>query len=749
MSSGPIELAAVAAAPAPPPPVDAGRPFDFGDLYGEVAAELAGDWDDATLEPELRRLIDPASALDTVHWGRNYLYRARLETAAGPLEVVVKQFRNHGWRERRRRRRGAGKARRSWLGARAFAAAGIPTAAPLALIESRRADGPSFFVSRYLAGALEARYLLRAANAGTFGEAFPEIDFEAFLEALGATLRRMHEAGLFHRDLSIGNVLLLPPPAAVAAPEIAIVDLNRSRRLRSLSAARRTRDLCRLAIFTRPHQRRFLRAYWGADGLTRRRWLLYLLYHHGFRFKIAAKKRLRGAVKRLWQALAPRRAHVHIPSAPAGARARDKSVWDPLSDQPHQHAGRLEKLLVRTADAPSHLRQLTTFAAATPRIWRRYRELCRELYRRPVAWDGMGVAVRPWPADPEALRRAIADLGCRNVLLRLHPWAERHDDEEALARTLAEEGYDLTFALPQNRELVRDPARWRAAVEELGERFAPYGRRFQVGQAVNRSKWGVWRYGEYLELLAAAAEILRRRPGVEILGPAVIDFELHVTAALVNLPGGVPLDALASLLYVDRRGAPENRQLGFDTVGKVVLCRAIADTARCCAPRSWITEVNWPLWEGPHSPAGRAVAVDEATQASYLARYYLLALSTGLVERVYWWQLVARGYGLVAPRDDGRLRRRPSYDAFATLARTLEGSRFVGRLAAPAGAFLYRFEHPRDGVIVVGWSRDGAIPASLPAPIESLVEQDGTPATSPQGDQIVLKPAIRYARIAR
>ena len=47
------------------------------------------------------------------------------------------------------------------------------------------------------------------------------------------------------------------------------------------------------------------------------------------------------------------------------------------------------------------------------------------------------------------------------------------------------------------------------------------------------------------------------------------------------------------------------------------------------------------------APAGRDVAVDEQTAADYLVRYYLLLLGSGLVQRVYWWQLVARGYGRV------------------------------------------------------------------------------------------------------
>ena len=52
-------------------------PFDFGDLHGEVS----GRWRPPDLEGQVRRLVDPAVDGETVHWGRNYLYRTHLETA--------------------------------------------------------------------------------------------------------------------------------------------------------------------------------------------------------------------------------------------------------------------------------------------------------------------------------------------------------------------------------------------------------------------------------------------------------------------------------------------------------------------------------------------------------------------------------------------------------------------------------------------------------------------------------------------
>ncbi len=707
---------------AEPAPVAATEPFVCPGFRGELAAGHRP----ADVAAAVARLTDPANATETLHWGRNYLYATRFPGAPGEPEVVVKQFRNQTLAERLRRRWGGSKAERSWRAALALAAAGVPTPAPVAWIESERADGPSFYVSLRLAGFVEARYYLRARNAGREAAEFPEIDPARLLAHLGGLLRRMHDAGIWHRDVSIGNLLLQATRDGLV---VHLVDLNRARLGRRLGALRRSRDLSRLRLLRPSDRAALLAAYWGRRPGPWKR-LLYGAGFHGFLLKNSLKEHLRRPLRLGRGARPARHPHVHIPAAESGAGVRDRVVWDRLSDQPHQHAGRLERMVVRLADGGDHARSAAAALAAAPRIWRRYRRLRRELYAEPRPWQGIGVAIRPLggKADERQLA-AVEELGVRRLLLRLHPWQEDHRAEEELARRLVAAGCELAFTLPQSRELVRDPGRWRSAVAELGERFRPLGRHFQVGQAVNRSKWGIWRYGEYLELAATACELLRRHPETEVLGPAVIDFEPHATAALLNRRApGVLFDAVASQLYVDRRGAPENPQLGLDAEGKVVLLKAIAETARNSTGRSWITEFNWPLWEGPHSPAGRDVAVDERTQADYLARYLLLALGTGMVERLYWWQLTARGYGLLDPGPDG-LRRRPAFRALRTLAAELEGRLCLGPLAAAGPARLLRFRDEAGGELVAAWSSGAAAEAELPRPAAGAVSLDGEAVT--------------------
>lgn len=682
------------------------EPFSIPGWTGELNADLRP----ADLEGEVRRLVDPASALKSLHWGRSYLYLTRI----GSVDVVVKQFRHDRLRARLNRQWKGSKAERSWRVAEALLAAGIPTPEPVMRIDSEDEAGPALYVCRFLDNVLEARYLLRAANAGTEREQFPGIDLRSFLEELGRTARKLHEAGFWFRDFTSGNVL-------IHEGTLYLVDLNRTRMGKVPNLSERMRDLSRMPILRPEHQEVFLSSYWGDEMQGKR---LYRLYHRSFLLKNQIKHKVRGGSGRVKALLLPRTAHAHIPEAPADAEVRDRVVWDYLSDQPYQHAGHLDKLRVRLADARAHLEEAAVVAAALPRIRSRYRELRRP--REPVVFHGFGVALRPWPEDPGALLDLVDDLGARHVLLRLHPWDEDHAAEEELARELHGRGLELTYALPQNRELVKDPARWRRAMEEIGPRFAPYGKRFQVGQAINRSKWGIWNLNEYVRLVQQAAEVLRREPGVEILGPAVIDFEHHVTAAVLNLRRpGLRFDAVSALLYVDRRGAPENPQAGFDTEGKVLLLKAIADTARNSTGRLWITEVNWPLREGPHSPAGQAVSVGEEEQADYLVRYYLLALGTGAVERVFWWQMIAKGYGLVDPVGPGNLRRRPAFEAFRTLIRELDGSRLESVLPVPAPARLWLFRRPDGERVAVGWSTAGPVRVALPDGTE--VEVGSTP----------------------
>ncbi len=715
--------------------------FRWSDLEGEVAVSLLGP----EVESEIRKILDPASAVTTIHWGRNYIYQASMETPRGSQQVVVKQFRNHGRLRALDRRLRGSKATRSWTIAKALIEAGLPTPEPLVLAESTERQGNSHFVAALVHPAFEVRQFFRRLNQQPDAGDFPDVEPLEFLRRLGSLARSLHDAGIWYRDLSLGNVLA--HPTVQGALDLYLVDFNRAKVKSRLGLWRRSRDICRFPILERRHREAYLEGYWGqTPKWWNPKWWLYTASVRGYLLKHQIKNALRG--KKI-QGTTPKsqqggKHHAHIPAPDAGRSIRDRVVWDRLSDQPHQHASKWQKLRIRLADAPDHLADYAAVAAATPRVLSRYRELRAALWHEPVTFAGIGVAVRPCPEDPEAHFEALRELGVRRVLLRLHPWDDDHEAEEALAQRLNDGGIEVAFSLPQNRELVTDLPRWERAIEALAQRFTPFGRHFIIGHAINRSKWGIWTSGERSQVLGTAAGILRKFPDIEVLGPGVIDFEFQATlAALQRKRPGVQYDAIASLLYVDRRGAPENPQMGLDALGKVTLLKAICDTARNGSPRSWITEVNWPLWEGPHSPAGRSVSVDEDTQANYLVRYYVPALASGMVERIYWWRLAARGYGLSTFEPDGTLRLRPSYFALKTLSLQLEGATSLGPIDSPPDTYIFRFE-TKDGDRLVAWALESGVTVELPSQPQAAVDRDGLVLKTPASASVLLGPSPIY-----
>lgn len=715
--------------------------FHFAKWWGEVDPRVVAP---AELEAAIAKLVDPARAKETLHWGRNYLYTVEIDCYGEPCELAVKQFRNQSWRARRRRKRTGSKAERSWKAAWRLEEFGLRTPHPIVWIESTDNSGPSFFVSELVQDFLEARYYFRALKSGSASSDYPEIERKEFFIALGETIASLHRAGVWHRDLSIGNLLLEDGPGARSP--LCVLDLDRSRIVDTLKTTDRLRDLCRLPILDPRDRQVFWNAYWNRpSSLSSPKAMAYRTFQWSFLAKNRWKPWVRKPFGALKDFLVQRKTYAHIPEVPEGAAVRDKAVWDHLSDQPHQHATRKERAAIRMADTGAHFEAFLSTARALPGIWARYTALRPEIQRSRRRWQGAGIAVRPLPGQEEALLDAIRDLGLRNVLLRLHPWQEDHSTEEALARELRSRGYELAFALPQTRDLVRDRQRWRAALTEIAERFGQLGEYFQIGQAINRSKWGIWNYREYLELAAIAREVFSARPGVKLLGPAVIDFEYQVTAAVLNMKrDDVHFDIVSALLYVDRRGAPENEQLGFDTLKKCALLKAITETGRNSGDECWITEVNWPLWEGPHSPAGRTVSVDEETQADFLSRYYLQTLTSGHIARVYWWQLVARGYGLATVTEEG-LSRRPSFRALAALEANLTGADFVEARSPTAETRVLRFERGGE-VMAVAWAVAGRQEVDFPETISDVISRDDRPVPRTDRHRIELTSSPVFLR---
>jgi hypothetical protein len=252
--------------------------------------------------------------------------------------------------------------------------------------------------------------------------------------------------------------------------------------------------------------------------------------------------------------------------------------------------------------------------------------------------------------------------------------------------------------------------------------------RVEVAHAINRVKWGVWDRRDYRRLLGPVARLAERFPAVKFMGPAVIDFEYpFVLSALRELPAGLRFHALSHHLYVDRRGAPENTQAGFSLLEKCALGLAIARWSGAVDDRFIVSEVNWPLkGTGVWSPVGSPYespgprhndpSVSEDAYAAYMVRYLIIALCSGFVNQVFWWRLVARGFGLADDTDPVRWRERPAFRALRQFLAVLGDSTYDRRDVAVSDADVtrYWFRRPDGERVCVAYSEGEAPPWRAP-----------------------------------
>lgn len=277
--------------------------------------------------------------------------------------------------------------------------------------------------------------------------------------------------------------------------------------------------------------------------------------------------------------------------------------------------------------------------------------------------------------EPEATKALVDELELTTLLIRFPLWEMARLDEYI---DFVKQYHDkkIVLNIMQDREHIEDLSLLKEDLTKLFTAFAPYLDSFQIGSTINRAKWGFFSVREYLRFYTIAYQLKTADfPTIKLLGPSVIDFEYHFSVhALFNF-FTLKYDVLSALLYVDRRGAPENTQMGYDLIKKIDLLDTLATLSPKTQRQIYITETNWPISNtAPFAPTSEHECVDEESYANFMVRYYLLAFASQKVERVYWHQLVAPGYGLLDNRDG--LHRRRAFDAFKTMHALLRNISF-------------------------------------------------------------------------
>jgi len=302
----------------------------------------------------------------------------------------------------------------------------------------------------------------------------------------------------------------------------------------------------------------------------------------------------------------------------------------------------------------------------------------------------------------------IKELGIKKVLIRFFlSDMSSIDKYVAFAKTFEDSSINILINIVQTREHIDNNKLLEDDINIVFQKFY-FIKEYQIGSTINRSKWGFFAVSEYLRFYKIVQNIRDKKfRDILLIGPSVIDFEYHYTLrALFNF-SKVRYDKLSSLLYVDRRGAPENTQTIFNFRDKIRLLFSISKLSYMSRDKIVITETNWPLSNtAPYAPTSESECVDESTYASFMLRYYLLGYSTGLIESIYWHQLIARGYGLI-DEIDGVLRKRDAFYVYKNMLQILNGAIFISFIEID-NYYEMRFKN-RSRVIKIVWFNDGSM----------------------------------------
>ncbi len=425
--------------------------------------------------------------------------------------------------------------------------------------------------------------------------------------------------------------------------------------------------------------------------------------------------------------------------------------WDHRSDQPATIDRRIRRKLRRLGVRDEPRKWLAGLSSISTVLKTLRARRPFEAYHND---DRIGLCVNPErgvegrePVPADELVEIIESLNLSRVAIRI-PLREFDRLEEYLAFIRSFSEYEVLVVILQDREFIEDRRKLEVSLDRIFSALSGVVEHVQIGNAVNRLKWGFVSQREYLEFFQAAWELRDRRyPDLKLLGGSVIDFELQEHCGALFNPLPFRYDGYASLLYVDRRGAPENRQLGFDLLGKIELLNRLASrsgklgTGRM--PSLWITEVNWPLLDtGRYAPSLDDRRVGESEQLLFLVRYYLLVLATGAVAACYWHQLVAPGYGLIDNRG-GAVRKRPAFYGFATLCRLFNGACILDfRRQDELG--YYRLRARKDGVEILALWCSGRV-ASIPMPPDKLaLDIEGRALSTVAGQPVAVGDSTIY-----
>ncbi|NPA59730.1 MAG: glycosyl hydrolase [Epsilonproteobacteria bacterium] len=356
--------------------------------------------------------------------------------------------------------------------------------------------------------------------------------------------------------------------------------------------------------------------------------------------------------------------------------------WDEYSDQPALLKDRAFKKQMRKKESSSLFKTILTSLVVLP-----FSLMMMPFVKRKEVKSSEFFSIGvDFERESKLTLELLDELDADNILVRIKLWEMEKLDalKEFLTKTKHRK---ITLKILQDREHIEDLNLLEDDLRTIFKKLDAVVNIFEIGSTINRAKWGFFSVDEYSRFYKTAYDLKQKEfKHIKLLGSGVIDFEYHFTAHTLFNFYKYHYDGVASLLYVDRRGAPENTQMGFTLSDKIALLSTMVWLSPKTSNKLYITETNWPIsGTAPYAPTSEYECVDENSYANFMLRYYLLAFASQQVDALSWHQLIARGYGLVD--NIGGIRKRDAFYTFKTMLKHLKNAQFL-RLDIKRGYYI-------------------------------------------------------------
>ncbi len=383
-----------------------------------------------------------------------------------------------------------------------------------------------------------------------------------------------------------------------------------------------------------------------------------------------------------------------------GFKMKAPFIWDNYSDQPTQLKDKNYKKQMRKKELSSLLKTFIVACFVLP-----FSILMTPFVKRKKidsqTFFCMGV---DYQRDALETQKLLDELGVQRILLRFKLW-EMETLKELTEFIQKNKNKKITLKILQDREHIEDLQLLKKDLQSIFQALHNDIDLFEIGSTINRAKWGFFSVDEYNRFFQCAYDLKQEKfADIQLAGSGVIDFEYHFTAhTLFNLYK-YKYDAVSALLYVDRRGAPENTQMGFSLSDKIALLSTMVWLSPKTRQKLHITETNWPITKtAPYAPTSEHECVSEELYADYMLRYYLLAFASQQVDSVSWHQLIAPGYGLIDNRDG--IKKRSAFQVYKYMYNNLKNAQFL-RLDIKRGYYTLQCLVNRQ-LLQIHWSVKG------------------------------------------